>query len=49
MLPELAPYLSAGERVVVAGRRGSIEIARHGIESWQPGELVALVRNFRGT
>ncbi len=49
MLPELTPYLSAGEAVLVAGRRGSIRIGRQGIESWKPGELAALVRNFRGT
>ena len=49
MLPELTPYLSAGEDVLVAGRRGSIRIAHQGIESWRPGELAALVRNFRGT
>jgi hypothetical protein len=49
MLPELAPYLSAGPDVVVAGRRGSIRIAQRGIESWQAGELAVLVRNFRGT
>jgi len=49
MLPELAPYLSAGEDVLVAGRRGSIRIAHQGIETWKPGELAALVRNFRGT
>jgi hypothetical protein len=49
MLPEIAPYLSAGEDVLVAGRRGSIRIAHLGIESWKPGELAALVRNFRGT
>ena len=49
MLPELTPYLSVGEEIVVAGRRGSIRIAHHGIESWQPGDLAELVRNFRGT
>jgi Ca-activated chloride channel family protein len=49
MLPELTPYLSAGEDVLVAGRRGSIRIAHQGVESWKPGELAALVRNFRGT
>jgi Ca-activated chloride channel family protein len=49
MLPELAPYLSAGDEVLVAGRRGSIRIARQGIEAWKPGELTAVVRNFRGT
>jgi hypothetical protein len=49
MLPELTPYLSAGVDVLVGGRRGSIRIAHQGIESWKPGELAALVRNFRGT
>jgi hypothetical protein len=49
MLPELTPYLSAGEDVVVAGRRGSVRIAHQGIQSWKPGELAQLVRNFRGT
>jgi Ca-activated chloride channel homolog len=49
MLPELAPYLSAGDEVLVAGRRGSIRIARQGIDSWKPGELTEVVRNFRGT
>lgn len=49
MLPEMTLYLSAGEDVLVAGRRGSIRIAQQGIESWKPGELAALVRNFRGT
>ena len=33
LLPEITPYLSAGEHVVVAGRRGSIKIAPRGIES----------------
>ena len=49
MLPELAPYLSTGADVVVAGRRGSIRIAQRGIESWRAGDLAAVVRNFRGT
>jgi Ca-activated chloride channel homolog len=49
LLPELTPYLSAGDNVLVAGRQGSIRIAHQGIESWRPGELAALVRNFRGT
>jgi hypothetical protein len=49
MLPELTPYLSAGEDVLVAGRRTSIRIAPQGIESWKVGELAAVVRNFRGS
>jgi Ca-activated chloride channel homolog len=49
VLPELAPYLSVGDEVVVAGRRGSIRIGPAGIEVWKPGQLAALVRDFRGT
>jgi hypothetical protein len=49
MLPELTPYLSAGEDVLIAGRRTNIRVARQGIESWKAGELVAVVRNFRGS
>jgi Ca-activated chloride channel family protein len=49
MLPEVIPYLSAGEQVLVTGRRSSIRIARSGAETWNSGELAALVRNFRGT
>ncbi len=48
-LPEVAPYLSVGDTVVIAGRRESIRIAPSGIEDWRPGQLAALVRNFRGT
>ena len=48
-LPEVAPYLSVGDTVVIAGRRQSIRIAPSGIEAWRPGQLGALVRNFRGT
>jgi Ca-activated chloride channel family protein len=49
LLPEIAPYLSVGEEVVIAGRRESIRIAATGIETWKPGQLSTLVRNFRGT
>ena len=48
-LPEVAPYLSIGDTVVIAGRRESVRIAPSGIEVWRPGQLGALVRNFRGT
>jgi hypothetical protein len=48
-LPEVAPYLSVGEEILIAGRRVSVRIARSGIEIWQPGQLAALVRDFRGT
>ena len=47
-LPEIAPYLAAGDRVVIAGRRGSVKISGTGVTAWQPGHLEALVRAFRG-
>jgi hypothetical protein len=49
MLPEIAPYLTVGEEVLVAGRRQSIRIGAGGISEWGPGALTDLVRNFRGT
>ena len=49
LLPEVAPYLSAGEEILIAGRRESIRIAPAGVEVWRPGQLADLVRNFRGT
>jgi Ca-activated chloride channel family protein len=49
MLPEIAPYLTVGEEVLVAGRRQSIRIVAGGITEWGPGALPDLVRNFRGT
>jgi Ca-activated chloride channel homolog len=48
-LPELAPYLSVGDDVLIAGRRHSIRIRGAGIETWSPGQLTDLVREFRGT
>jgi Ca-activated chloride channel homolog len=48
-LPELAPYLSVGNEVVIAGRRGSVRVGGSGIDTWQPGQLAEVVRNFRGT
>jgi len=47
-LPEIAPYLGVGERVLVAGRRASVRITGGGLVAWQPGRLEALVRAFRG-
>lgn len=49
MLPEIASYLSVGEAVLVAGRRGSVRIGPAGIQEWDPGQLAAVVHNFRGT
>ncbi len=49
MLPEIVPYLSVGEEVLVAGRRLSIRIGPGGISEWGSGRLSALIRDFRGT
>jgi Ca-activated chloride channel family protein len=49
LLPEVAPYLSVGDEIVIAGRRASIRVGAEGIEVWRPGQLGDLVRNFRGT
>jgi Ca-activated chloride channel family protein len=49
MLPELAPYLSVGNQVLVAGRQASIQIAPSGIQELDRGQLNALVGHFRGT
>jgi Ca-activated chloride channel homolog len=48
-LPEVAPYLSVGAEILIAGRQASVRIGPSGVETWQPGQLAALVRNFRGT
>jgi Ca-activated chloride channel family protein len=48
-LPELAPYLSVGDEVLIAGRRGSVRVGGSGIDIWKPGQLAEVVRNFRGT
>jgi hypothetical protein len=48
-LPEVAPYLSVGDEVLIAGRRASVRVGSSGIEVWQPGQLAEVVRNFRGT
>ncbi|HXY69611.1 MAG TPA: VIT domain-containing protein [Gemmatimonadales bacterium] len=47
-LPEIAPCLSVGDRVVVAGRRTGVKIAAGGLTAWRTGELETLVRAFRG-
>jgi Ca-activated chloride channel family protein len=47
-LPEIAPYLAAGDAVVIAGRHASVRIAASGLSSWPSGRLEALVRDFTG-
>ncbi len=46
-LPELTRAVALTPRVLVAGRRVSIEIAAGGKTAWRPGELETLVRDFR--
>ncbi len=48
-LPELAPCLGVGDRVIIAGRRGSLEVSPRGASVWRPGELERVVSTFRGT
>ena len=47
-LPELVPAFSAGDEVLVAGRRASVKISPAGLSAWKPGQLERLVRDFRG-
>lgn len=47
-LPELTPWLLAGEEVLIAGRRASIRIGPSGLRVWGAGQLEQLVRDFRG-
>jgi Ca-activated chloride channel family protein len=47
-LPELRPFLAAGEEVLVAGRRASIRVTANGTTAWRAGELETAVRAFRG-
>ena len=47
-LPEIAPYLGAGDSVLVAGRRVSVRVTAGGTFAWGAGQLEALVRAFRG-
>ena len=47
-LPEIVPALQAGDQVIVAGRRVSIQFAAGGLERWDAGALARVVRNFRG-
>jgi hypothetical protein len=49
LLPEVVPYLSIGDEIVIAGREGSVRIGTAGIREWRPGQLADVVRTFRGT
>jgi Ca-activated chloride channel family protein len=46
-MPDLGQAAALEPAVLVAGRRASIKIAAGGKTAWRPGELDALVRDFR--
>ncbi len=46
-LPELAKPATLGGKVLVAGSGVSVEIAPEGLDTWAPGQLAALVQDFR--
>ena len=47
-LPEIVPWLSAGESVLVAGKRVSIRVGAKGVSEWRAGQLEKVTRDFRG-
>jgi len=47
-LPELAPWLTAGDTIIIAGVRTSIRIDAAGISEWRGDRLATTVREFRG-
>jgi hypothetical protein len=47
-LPELTRYLSAGDKVLVAGKRVSIKVAPEGVTSLAAAEVTRTVKDFRG-
>ncbi|HEX5004269.1 MAG TPA: VWA domain-containing protein, partial [Gemmatimonadales bacterium] len=46
-LPELSPWLGAGDQVIIAGGRISIRIVPSGLTAWRSGQLAATARDFR--
>lgn len=47
-LPELNQYLSIGDEILVAGKRGSIKITAGGLRHWQGSQLQRVVQSYRG-
>jgi Ca-activated chloride channel family protein len=47
-LPEIVPWLSVGESVLVAGKRVSIRVGAKGLTEWKAGQLEKITRDFRG-
>ena len=47
-LPELNQYLSIGDEILIAGKRGSIKITAGGLRNWQGSQLQRVVQSYRG-
>ena len=47
-LPEITPYLSVGDEVVIAGRKASIKITASGTTSLGAAQVADVVKRFRG-
>ncbi|MEP6574025.1 MAG: VIT domain-containing protein, partial [Gemmatimonadota bacterium] len=47
-LPEIAPWLGAGDQVLIAGRSVGVRISPSGARSWSDKQLETLVKSFRG-
>lgn len=47
-LPELATFLSAGDKVLIAGKRISIRISAGGRSTLDPADLTRTTKDFRG-
>ncbi len=47
-LPEITPYLSVGDQVVIAGKKASIRITAAGATSLGTRQLQSLIKSFRG-
>ncbi len=47
-LPEVRPFLSGDEAILIAGKRASIRVAAGGRTTWAPGKLDAFVKAYRG-
>ncbi len=47
-LPEIVPFLGVGDEVVIAGRAVTVRVTARGRTTWRPGDLPALVRDYRG-
>jgi hypothetical protein len=47
-LPEVVPCLTAGDEVLIAGKKVSIKITAAGARTMPASDLASLVRSFRG-